>query len=700
MERSVPADAEIMLMPAGTPHSAAFAPDGTLLAVGAGTGVQLIDTGTWTSVRILRGRGAVVTRLAFSPDGALLAAAGGREPGRTTVRVWDTAAGRPGISVAVPVGGETDMTFSPDGAAIRFGGFPEVAIDAHTGQRLDRPGRYRFSAGPVAVSPDGTSAAFTAEETDDLGESAKDDVMASYIVATSGHGETERWRARNATWTGRDPHPHRHARLLRYSPDGSVIASASGDTAVSGHGEQAVRIWDAATGALRATLAEEAYAVAFSADGARIAILGLRRASVWDIAAARRIAVLVDDRDAASDHWWPAGISFSPDGSLVATAQADTVRVWDAVTGAQRASLGGYLPELLAVAVSPDGTRIATAGSDGTARIWDAVTGTQRATLSGHHGEVTAIAFSSDGAAVVTAGHDDTARTWDAATGAQRLTLSGRVGRPGSIACFPDGAVAIAGWWGIQVWDAATGRERLTRKEIGGSWVPHWVMCSPAGEMLAAGTVGEGQAVGIWDAQSGKRRATLGGNGWQVTAVVLSPDGRHLAVAARDARIWKMPGGIAAGALPTLRRRPAVTLTGQQGDVTATAFSPDGDLVAAGTQDCTVRVWDAVTGRELSALIGHDAPVNGIAFLPGGRLVTASADGTARIWDTATGTAIATLAGLPGGGYATMLPGGAYQVADSLGSVWWAAGLRRFPPGELDPHLPGVRRLADGERIG
>ena len=73
-----------------------------------------------------------------------------------------------------------------------------------------------------------------------------------------------------------------------------------------------------------------------------------------------------------------------------------------------------------AVAFSPDGHRLATAGQDQTARLWDVATGHPLALALGHDGPVTSLAFSPDGATLATGGHDGTLRHWDAVTGEER----------------------------------------------------------------------------------------------------------------------------------------------------------------------------------------------------------------------------------------------------------------------------------------
>ncbi|MBI3273105.1 MAG: TIR domain-containing protein [Planctomycetes bacterium] len=129
----------------------------------------------------------------------------------------------------------------------------------------------------------------------------------------------------------------------------------------------------------------------------------------------------------------------------------------------------------------------------------------------------------------------------------------------------------------------------------------------------------------------------LSGHEYSVTSVAFSPDGGRIASGSNDEtlRVWDAATG-----------REIACLRGHESSVESVAFSPDGGRLASGSCDRTVRVWEAETGRQVTCLRGHQLSVKSVAFSPDGRrIASASRDKTVRVWDAATGREIACLRG-------------------------------------------------------
>jgi WD40 repeat protein len=276
------------------------------------------------------------------------------------------------------------------------------------------------------------------------------------------------------------------------------------------------------------------------------------------------------------------GISFSPDGKSLATADASgTIRLWN-LSGQQINQFDGHRDGVMSISFSPDGQHIATAGRDGTARLWN-LSGQQIAELKGHQGTVVWVRFSPDGQRLATTGADGTVRLWN---------LSGQ-----QIARFD----AQHG----EVWD---------------------VSFSPDGQRLAT-TGRDGAAARLWDL-SGKQLVEFKGNQGEVWSVSFSSDGQRLAAGGDDdtVRIWNLSG------------QEVGRFKGNQNGVRGVSFSPDGKRLATAGLDGTVKLWNwnpiGQSWEQTTELKGHQGSVYHVNFSPNAQyLATASEDGTARLWD-------------------------------------------------------------------
>jgi WD40 repeat protein len=302
----------------------------------------------------------------------------------------------------------------------------------------------------------------------------------------------------------------------------------------------------------------------------------------------------------------------------------------------QLACLRGHEDGVYSVACSPDGGRIVSGSEDRTVRIWDSVTGAELACLRGHERAVCSVAYSPDGRRVVTGSGDKTVRVWDATSGAELACLRGHEDRVNDVAYSPNGRRIVTGSQDetVRVWDATGGAELACLYE--GEGPVRCVAYSPDGRHIS---VSVKETVRVMDAARGMERnwACLRGHESSVNCVAYSPDGHRIVSGSDDqtVRVWDAARGA-----------ELACLRGHESFVNSVAYSPDGRRIVSGSIDRTVRVWDATSGMELACLRGHADCVHSVAYSRDGqRIVSGASDHAVRVWDAAGGVGLACLRG-------------------------------------------------------
>ncbi|GET39635.1 NB-ARC domain-containing protein [Microseira wollei] len=578
--------------------------------------------------------------IALSPDGTQVAT--GHKDGE--VRLWQVADGKLLFRFLGHSSTVWCLSFSPDGKMLASGSFDNTI-------RLWQ------------------------DETGNIGEGARNLSPIRNTLSFIGHG--------NWVWG------------IAYSRDGKILASGSSD--------RTVKLWDISTGNCLTTLqghTDIVHTVAFSpipltspflrgtgggSQGGGILASGSadRTVRIWNITTGDCRQILTGHKSQIS------AVAFSPDGLYLASCDGQSIKIWDITTGECHQTICKALTFVWSIAFSPDGETIA-GGDDKVIKVWDIKTGECCQILSGFTSQVWSVTFSSNGQ-IIAASDKQTLKLWQInENGVNPLqTIQGYANSIWSVAVssIPDPPLPPLGKGG-------------------------------QGGIVASG--GADQTISLWDISTRRCLGTLSQHQKSIRTLAFSPippnppwqggnyippnppwqggnyippnppwqggnyippnppwQGGHggiLASGSEDKTIcvWQLNKTGIADKISRENLSP-IQLLGHTGCVWSLAFSPDGKILASGSSDQTIRLWDISNRHCLRILSGHDSWVLSVAFSPipahppinkaipltspgsgteggsqGGILASSSADQTIRLWDITTGKCIKTLFGHQG----------------------------------------------------
>lgn len=579
-------------------RSLAMSPDSKLIAIGLASGViQWHNAATGEVVSKRSEHFAAVTRLAFAPEGLLLSG-----DARGVVRSWQRK--------------QDEVWESTELADVRapllaiHSGSPEKRLIAYNSEHvatlltidsLSEKRRVEINPGRLI-----TAASFNSTGTW-LAGIGGDDI---FVWQSGNGGLIKRANSNLGPLTG-----------VTFSRDGQLLLCT---------GEQGLAVFDLPELQQQTfTRTEQLAAGAFTNDGRQVAIASEgRRVTLWSVFGNREVAALTHPG------WKPLHtIAFSEDERLLASADGDSVRIWNLAGTSERLNLPGHTSGVTSIGFSPDGTKLYSTSKDRKISMWDVKTGSRLA-ITGLLGTMQTADFSSDGKLLAAGDSAGKLSIFDAETLVPVLDVSFTLGGLSSLKYTSDGKyLAASGAKGLMVW-------RVKSEPAGDDGKPRV-------SLDEAKRIEEADCGGITVSPDSQFLAWLNGQGrisvlvldqlaqWPCNAPRALPgshnlafhgDSRHLLLVDTNDQLvqWDVLGD------------RATAVIGERGNIRGAhlAVSPNGHWVAVNAEPLRLSVWDLVDKKQAFLFREERSAISATAWSAAGNLLAFGAqDGQVAIWD-------------------------------------------------------------------